>query len=304
MSELKEQPGLASMTGFARGQGVLSERLQAAVVIRSVNHRYLDVAIRHGMREELPELESVVREAVAVRVRRGRVTVQIRLRLEGSLETSVRVEEQAVRSLAQQLEGLDLMGVGSEVRLGEVLAIPSLVRVEEGDLGMTPAELAALRELLDSVVGDFDAMRRREGESLRPQLESELAAVEAFGSWVGERVADLQERLVEKLSERIKRVVGDVAEPDPDRLLTEAALAADRADVSEELVRLESHTAELRARLGQGGVVGKVLDFLCQELNRELNTIGSKARDAGIAARLVDAKAAVERLREQVQNLE
>ncbi len=292
------------MTGFARGQGGLSERLRAAIVIRSVNHRYLDVAIRHGMREELPELESVVREAVAVRVHRGRVTVQIRLRLEGSLETSVRVEENAVRALAQQLEGLDLMGIASEVRLGEVLAIPSLVTVQEGDLGMTPAELAALRELLDSVVDDFDAMRRREGESLRPQLESELAVVEEFGAWAEEHAADLQERLVEKLRERIKRVLGDVAEPDPDRLLAEAALAADRADVSEELVRLGSHTAELRARLARGGVVGKVLDFLCQELNRELNTVGSKARDAGIAARLVDAKAAVERLREQVQNLE
>ncbi len=292
------------MTGFARGQGELSKRLRAAIVIRSVNHRYLDVAIRHGMREELPELESVVREAVGERVRRGRVTVQVRLRLEGSLETSVRVEEQAVRSLAQQLEGLDLSEIGSEVRLGEVLTIPSLVRVEEGDLGLTPAELSALRELLDSVVDDFDAMRRREGESLRPQLEDELTAVEEFGTWVGERVADLQERLVQKLSERIKRVLGDGAEPDPDRLLAEAALAADRADISEELVRLGSHTAELRARLAQGGVVGKVLDFLCQELNRELNTIGSKARDAGIAARLVDAKAAVERLREQVQNLE
>ena len=304
MGRREEGPGLASMTGFARGEAAVSPRLRVAVVVRSVNHRYLDLAVRHGLREEIPELERVVREAVASRIRRGRVTVQLRFTVEGGLGTSVRLEVDAMRRLAAALEELDLPGVDAGVRLGELLAVPSLVVVEEGELGLTGDELDALGEVLREVVARLDAMRRREAANLLPQLEGELAVLEEFAAWVEERVEDLNQRLVAKLRERILRVLGPEVEPDPERLLSEAALVADRADVSEELIRLRSHIVEARARLGRGGEVGKVLDFLCQELNRELNTIGSKARDAGIAARLVDAKAAVERLREQVQNLE
>lgn len=304
MERRNQAQGLASMTGFARGEAAISPRLRVAVVVRSVNHRYLDLAVRHGLREEIPELERIVREAVGSRIRRGRVTVQLRFTVHGGLGTAVRVEAEAMRQLAAELQALDLPGVNGEVRLGELLAVPSLVAVEEGELGLTEAELEGLGNLLREVVAELDGMRRREAENLLPQLEAELLALESFAAWVEERVEDLNQRLASKIRERILRVLGPEAQPDPDRLLTEAALMADKADVSEELVRLKSHIVEARSRLARGGEVGKVLDFLCQELNRELNTIGSKARDAGIAARLVDAKAAVERLREQVQNLE
>ena len=295
---------LASMTGFARGEGALSPSLRVGIVVRSVNHRYLDVAVRHGLKEELPELEALVREVVSARVGRGRVTVQLRFSAEGSPGARASLDVGMLASLAAEIARVELPGIDPSVRLGELLAVPSLIRVEEGELVLGEAETAALRTLLEETVESFDAMRRREAENLRRQLLAELEAVERFAEWTSERVEALQTRLLEAIRERIARILGPESEPDPDRLLHEAALQADRADVREELVRLASHIAEFRNRLENGGPVGKVLDFLCQELNRELNTIGSKARDGEIAARLVDAKAAVERLREQVQNVE
>ncbi len=295
---------IASMTGFARVEGAISDRLRVGIVARSVNHRFLDVMVRHGLKEELPELEALVRETVAARVRRGRVTVQLRFAAVGSAGGRAAVDTGILAGIAEAVTELELPGIERSVRLGELLAVPSVVRIEEGGIGLTEAELGGLRTLLEEAVGAFDAMRRREAETLRRQLLDELDAVERFTAWLGERVEGIQERLVEALRERVLRLLGPDVEPDPARLLQEAALAADRADVREELVRLESHVAEFRRRLDEGGAVGKVLDFLCQEFNRELNTIGSKARDAGVAARLVDAKAAVERLREQVQNIE
>jgi len=296
---------VASMTGFARAGGRLSERLEARVLVRSVNHRYLDVVVRHDLPVELPEVEAAVREEVERVVRRGRVVVQLRLVAAAHPGPVPEVDGETVVRLARAAVSVSLpAGVDRSLRLGELLALPGVVRLPEPELQLHGDEIAALRSVLREALAELGAMRRREAEALVAQVEEELAAVEGFAAWVRPRVEELVARQVERLRTRLEALLEGVAEVDEGRLVQEAGTLAERADIAEEVVRLGAHVAEARRRLAHGGEVGRALDFLCQEMLRELNTIGSKARDAEVVARLVDAKGAVERLREQVQNLE
>jgi uncharacterized protein (TIGR00255 family) len=297
--------GLASMTGFGRAAGELSERYSASVVIRSVNHRYLDVQVRTNIRDELPELEAAIRSVVSEPLGRGRVSVQIDLDRSASLESCVTVNGAAVTSALSQLRQLDLPEeLISSVTLRDVLAIPGLVTVVGEKYLLDDAETAALQEIGRSAVGQMDAMRREEGGRLAVQIEGELAKLEEFVDWFEPQMEDFRQSILERMRERLQRLLGAHAEIDPERLLQEAALLGDRSDVAEEIVRLRSHLVNFRSRLDEGGTIGRALDFLCQETHRELNTLGSKCREPGVGERLVEAKAATERLREQVQNLE
>jgi uncharacterized protein (TIGR00255 family) len=294
-----------SMTGFGRSGGALSGRLSASVVVRSVNHRYLDVQVRTNLREELPEVEATVREVVASRVVRGRVSVQVNLQRTAAPGSSVLVDVVALSSLLEQLESVHLPdGTGRGISLGDVLALPGLVSVTGEETTLAEAELEALGGLVAAAVEQLVAMRVQEGRSLKDQILSELAAIGAFLDWFEPQMPSVRERLLERLQARLAEILGPDLAVERDRLLTEAALAADRSDVSEEVVRLRTHLEAFARRLDGDGAVGRTLDFLCQELNRELNTLGSKCREAGMAERLVDAKSATERIREQVQNLE
>ncbi len=295
---------VVSMTSFGRARGELSPRLAAAVVLRSVNHRNLDVVVRTSSREELPELEATVRAVVAEGFTRGRVTVQISLDRLGGGEAAIRLDLPALAGLVEQLASVELPpGVGAEVGLADLLTVPGVVSVRGAETEVSAEELEALAELVRTAVVEAGAMRRDEGARLRLQLDAELAAVEDFLVWLEPLRAQVRERLFERLTERIRELVA-AAGVEPERIAQEAALAADRADVAEEVVRLSSHLTQFRDRLEAGGPVGRALDFLCQEIHRELNTLGAKCREAGVAERLVDAKTATERLREQVQNLE
>jgi uncharacterized protein (TIGR00255 family) len=147
-------------------------------------------------------------------------------------------------------------------------------------------------------------MRREEGERLVRQIESEVAEVVGFADWFEPQMPEFRQHLLDRVKDRVEGLMGPEVKIDPERILQEAALLADRADVAEEVVRLRAHLENFSERLAAGGVVGRSLDFLCQEIHRELNTLGSKCRELGVADRLVDAKSAAERVREQVQNLE
>jgi uncharacterized protein (TIGR00255 family) len=296
---------MASMTGFGRAAGELSERYSAAVVIRSVNHRYLDVQVRTNIREELPELEAAIRSVVSEPLGRGRVSVQVDLDRNASIESRVTVDGEAVSSVLSQLRLLDLPEeLISSVTLRDVLAIPGLVTVVGEKYLLDDDETAALQELAKAAVGQMDAMRREEGARLVVQIEDELADLGAFVDWFEPQMESFRQNILERLQERLQRLLGTHAEIDPERLVQEAALLGDRSDVAEEVVRLRSHLVNFRSRLDEGGTIGRALDFLCQEIHRELNTLGSKCREVGVGDRLVEAKAATERLREQVQNLE
>ena len=294
---------IRSMTGFGRSRGRLSERVAAGVVVRSVNNKFLDIQVRLGGREEAPEAVAVVRAAVGEAIRRGRVTVQVNLERSGAQGGRVMVDGGAIRALLEQLNGLDLPPEACEpVSVGDVLAVPGLVTVESGEMTLDEGELARLGEVVRQAVAGMVAMREREGAATVAHLEEELGAVEAFVAWVEPLAGQVRDKLQERLRARLEELLGEGA--DEGRMLQEVAMLADRADVAEEIVRLKGHLQQFRRRLDDGGVVGRTLDFLCQEINRELNTLGSKMREALLTERLVDAKSAVERIREQVQNLE
>jgi uncharacterized protein (TIGR00255 family) len=167
---------------------------------------------------------------------------------------------------------------------------------------LDPSETERLRAVTAEAVAAALAMRRTEGEQIARQVAAELGEVRSFVDWFEPQIAEHRRALMERATERITALLGSVV--DQARIAQEGAVLADRADVAEEIVRLRAHLDSFDARVRGGGAVGRTLDFLCQEIHRELNTLGSKCRELGVADRLVDAKSAAERVREQVQNLE
>ncbi len=296
---------LASMTGFGRARGRLSDRYGASVVVRSVNHKYLDVQVRTNLREEAPELESLVRSEVTDRFQRGRVVIQLNLERTGSMATTVAVNDEGVRSVFEQLAAIQLpRGAAAAVELRDVLTIPGLVTVTPEETLLDDEESAALRAVTAEAVEAALEMRFAEGVSLAQQIRDELASIVSFLDWFEPHMPELRRMILERLKERVKAAVESDHGIEPERIVQEAALMADRADVAEEVVRLRAHVQTFVDRLAAAGAVGRTLDFLCQEIHRELNTLGSKCREPFVTERLVEAKAAGERVREQVQNLE
>jgi uncharacterized protein (TIGR00255 family) len=293
-----------SMTGFGRAQGRLSERFDAGLVVRAVNHRFLDVTVRTNLRDELPEAEAAIREEIERVASRGRVSVQVNLERLVPADTRISVDRAAVLQVMEQVSALTpVHGRMAPASVGDILQLPGVVTSAGSQTILDEGELEELRRLAADAATDFLAMRRTEGQRLLERVHSDLEVVAAFVAWVEAQASDLRPRLLERLGARMAEMLGD-AEVDEARVLQEAALMADRADVTEELVRLRTHLDAFRSRLDGGGSVGRALDFLCQEIHRELNTLGSKLREAGVGERLVDAKTAAERVREQIQNLE
>ena len=296
---------LASMTGFGRAQGAISDRLTASVVARSVNHKFLDIVVRTNVRDEVPELEAAVRAAVENTLERGRVTVQVDFERTAPQPVRVVVNVDAVENIVGQLSDLPLNeSISGSLELGDLLGIPGLISIET--IAVTPQaeEADGLGALTAQAVAALVAMRLAEATALERQIRSELGEIEAFLDWFEPRTGEFRQAIFDRLQERLAELVGPSSSIDPERQVQESAILADRSDVGEELVRLRSHLSIFGDRLDTGGAVGRPLDFLCQEILRELNTLGSKCRELGVAERLVDSKAALERVREQVQNLE
>jgi len=288
---------LYSMTGFAMGEAQLSPRVSAQIMIRSVNHRYRDIQLRFIGRDEGPELESRLRRQLENFVQRGRVSAQVELRWLEAPDSRILLDPSVIEALLEQLGRL------GEVRLGEVLGIPGLVTVSTTAHTLTTEEGKELDRLLREVGKIFRNRRAEEAEALLVQIRRELEKLDAFVAWIEPRLPEFRQGVLERLRERLQVLMEDSA-PEETRLLQEAAMLADRAEVSEEVVRLKTHLAHFRQRITAGGTVGRSLDFLCQELHREINTLGTKCRESGVAGQVVDAKTAIEKIREQVQNLE
>jgi uncharacterized protein (TIGR00255 family) len=290
---------IRSMTGFGSGRaGPPGEEVDAEV--RSVNHKFCEVKVR--LPRELAPIEPDVTRQVKERLVRGGVEVALRRgAARGALEP--RVDQELAAGYARAFEEVRRrLGLAGEVTLAAVLQAEGVVTLEERavDVEAARAPVAeAIGRALDALVG----MREREGAALGRDLEARLAAVEALAR----RLEELSPRSVEVYRERLAERVAELSRglaPDPVRLATEVALFADRVDVSEELTRLHSHVAQMRGLLAAGEPVGRKMDFLVQEMHREANTIGSKSQSADITGAVVALKAEVERMREQVQNVE
>ncbi|RMH52467.1 MAG: YicC family protein [Bacteroidetes bacterium] len=290
---------IASMTGFGRGRARVDD-VMATVEMRSVNNRFCEVSVR--LPRALAARENDVQALVKQAFERGRISVQIQLERTGP-QAPVRVDEAAARGYAALLETLRrAAGVSDPVRLEHLLTFSSelLVPVEEE---ADEAVWAAVEQALAEAVAGMQTMRRQEGAALQADLQQridrlaeELARVEARAP---ERVREARQ----KLHDRLADLLGD-DRLDPDRLEQEIALLADRLDVTEECVRLRSHLQLFAEALHSDEAVGRKLNFIAQEINREVNTIGSKANDAAVAHAAVRMKEELEKIREQVQNVE
>ena len=291
---------LLSMTGYGTAKGVVDDQ-EIIVEIKSVNNRYLDCSVR------LPRnylfAEDAVKQAVSAGVARGKVDVFVTSRSAGSSDTVVRVDNALAREYLEAVSALSgELGLDAGVTAFGLARLPDVMTVERKEADRE-AVTAALRDLTARAVEDFNAMRRREGERLREDMLEKLRTIEELVAVVEERSPQTVREYRERLESRLRELLEDRS-VDEQRLLTEAAIFADRTAVDEETVRLRSHIAQFRAMLANGSPIGRKMDFLVQEFNRESNTIGSKCSDAALARVVVDLKGEIEKIREQLQNVE
>ena len=292
---------IRSMTGYGRGERNYDGRT-VTIELRAVNNRYLDAAIK--MPRAYLFAEDAMKGRIQSCVGRGKVDVFVTVVNTGGDALSVTVNEALARSYLDALRRLSELDerVENDCSAIDLARFPDVLTVEKAPED-TDTVSAQLLEVLDLALADFNAMREREGARLAEDILSRADAIEQMTALVEERspqtVAEYRLRLEAKMAEVLMNTQIDEA-----RILTEAAIFADKVAVDEETVRLHSHLDQLRGLLAKGGSVGRKLDFLIQELNREANTIGSKCSDIDIARRVVDIKAEIEKMREQVQNLE
>lgn len=290
---------MRSMTGFGRAAATLPDGTEATVLVRGVNHRFLDVAIK--TRDELAPLELELRRLVSERVARGHVDVLVRtVRPPG--RTATLDEEVAARYAQLWGELVERRHLPGPLAPGDLLGLPGVVRTSDAWEADGSAK-DALLSLVGAALAEFDATRRREGDATRAALASILDRLEEGVAALDRERAGLAQRLEAVLKERIAKLAAGVP-LDEARLAQEVALLADRADISEEIDRLKAHLAETRKLLGGAGAVGKRLDHLAQELHREVNTSGAKAREIGVTKAVLELKSLVEAFKEQVQNVE
>jgi len=294
------QRAVRSMTGYGRGTA-RCDSCRATVEIRSVNHRYVDVKLR-GTNVE-PEIEEVLVAALRKRVERGAFTISVHLEapLSGAL---IRVDAQAARQVKEELEALAIeLALDDRPSLALICAQPGVL-VADTDTAAPTARECAL-EAMDQALDRLIEMRTVEGNALARDFEARLDHLVALVDDVEGRAGRVPNEVQRRLQERVGRLLqGGKVELDPARLAQEVAILADRHDITEELVRLRSHLEQARAMVLEGGPVGRRLGFLVQELGRELNTVAAKSQSSEIANSVVEAKAELEKLREQVQNIE
>ncbi len=285
-----------SMTGYASATRELATAA-LSVEVRSVNHRYLDLQFR--LPEELRALEPGLRELATARLQRGKVECRIGLNPLANAATPSELNGEALKQLRALCEKLRLAWPSVPgLSAAEILRWPGILSVHEVAVEEIRADCY---EALQSVLEDFTDSRAREGEKLKAILLERMASMEERIAVVAPRMPEIIAAHKEKLSAKLREAM---AVADDERIRQELALFANRVDVDEELSRLNTHLAELKRILAKGGAVGKRLDFMMQELNREANTLGSKSVDVEVTRVSLDLKLLIEQMREQIQNIE
>ena len=291
---------IKSMTGYGRAVATVGGR-EFTVELRSVNNRYLDCTVK--LPRALSFTEDAVKQAVKASVSRGKVDVFVTMKSENADDTTITLNKTvlegyltAMRQMVSEFEVRDDISVSTVSKLPEVFSVEK-PQVDEEQLQKD------LLEVVGQALAGYDAMRCKEGQALDADLRSRgntiLELVSQVEAGNAQTVIDYRARLEAKLKE-----VLESTNIDESRILTEAAIFADKVAVDEETVRLRSHLAQMNEMLTNGGAVGRKLDFLLQEMNREANTIGSKCTDVRLARIVVDIKAELEKIREQTQNIE
>ena len=291
---------IKSMTGYGRAVQTVNGR-EFTVELRSVNNRYLDCTVK--LPRSVSFAEEAVKQAVKASVSRGKVDVLISIKSAGTSDTRVTLNKEVVSGyLAAMGQMVSEFGIRDDISVSTLSRLPEVFTVEKPEVDEDQLK-ADLMSVVALALEGYDTMRRTEGKALDADLRSRgqtiLGLVEQVEAGNGQTVADYRTRLENKLKEVLANTSIDES-----RILTEAAIFADKVAVDEETVRLRSHLEQMNAMLSGGGAVGRKLDFLLQEMNREANTIGSKCSDVRLARIVVDIKAELEKIREQTQNIE
>lgn len=294
---------VASMTGYGRGE---ARGAHAAVLVeaRSLNHRFLETSLK--LPRGFAGLEPELRRLVQARLARGRIDVTVTTRRLGGAAAAVRADVALGREYVRSARALaEAVGLPVDLRLGDLLRLPGVVTLDEEAEDDDDGERALLlKTAAADALDELVRMRQAEGAALQRELGGHVAAL---AGWVEDSRAALPAtlaRIQARLRERVQALIGEAPVVDPGRLAQEVATWVARSDVAEELARLRSHAEQLRGLLAEGGPIGRQLDFLAQELHREVSTIAAKADDAELVARTLEARTLVERIREQVQNIE
>jgi len=296
---------IRSMTGFGRAE-VRGDTLVVLVEARSVNHRHLDVALR--LPRTLTPLEIEARKVIAARLERGRIDVSVvATPVVGQSTQRVITDHVLAREYAARARALandlDDVGLAGSVTLQWLLERPGVIRLEDSEPVEASVPWPLLQAALSRALDELVVRRTDEGERLAQELRSLHAELTTIVDTMAARAPAAVTRREERLRERIRSLL-DGAGVDEARILTEAAVWADKGDITEELTRLRAHLAEWALVLDKGGPVGRPLDFLLQELGREVNTVASKADDLELSQAALAGKGVLEKMREQVQNLE
>lgn len=290
---------IKSMTGFGRGEAT-KNNITFMVDIKSVNHRYSDISVR--MPRVVSALEEKVREYVNSKLNRGKIDIYINYDSFGQ-DTKVKLDANLAAAYVDSLNVLKgQFEIRDDITLSLLTRFPDILKLdtEEQDVDFL---WSILSEALEQAVTSLMDMRSREGERLRADMLDKLEGIKTIVLDIKEKSAGLVDEYRTKLYDKIKELTKDIP-LDENRILTEVAIFADKSSIDEELVRLGSHLEEFKKTLNIKTPIGKKLDFIVQEMNREVNTIGSKSSDLGVVNNVISIKTEIEKIREQIQNIE
>jgi len=293
-----------SMTGFGRVSGAISNRYFVAVTAKSVNHRFLETSIR--LPEYLWELEPMLRALASDTFTRGKDDVSVRVQRTQQPEYNVRINQQIANAVIPQLKTIAKdLGLGHTFSGSDLLRVPDLLQVEPVESEIQDEERDALANLTREAFAQMIAMRTREGDSLRADIVARVKTIRALQDRLASHREEIRAELLAAYQQRVQEIAAaagvDVAQ---DRIAQEVVIMVEKGDIAEELTRLTHHVEQSEKAIDGKDPAGKKLDFLSQEMLREINTMGSKSRAASIRTLVVELKTEVERIREQVQNVE
>ena len=291
---------IRSMTGFGRQQAPWLDG-SVTVELRSVNHRFLEIACR--LPRQLSHLEDSFKKAIQRCCSRGRIDFTVTVQAGKGRVGSVNLDQPLAKQYHQALRTLKKsLKLSGSIDLALIAGLRDVLSVADQPTD-DPKLVKIVQQLAAQALADLEGMRTREGKAMAEDMSARIQAVRGHQTLVAARTPLLAQQNFDRMKIRVEKLMGQDI-PDPPRLYQELAVYADRGDITEEIVRLDSHMIQFEQTLNRADPVGKTLDFLLQEIGREVNTIGSKANDAEIAGHVVQIKAEVERIREQVQNVE
>ena len=293
-----------SMTGFGRAAGALSPRYFATITAKSVNHRFLEVSVR--LPEYLWDMEAPLRAVASEVFSRGKLDLSVRVQRTQQPEYSIRINAQIANTVIPQLRSIaEELGLGATLTGSDLMRVPDFLQVEALDAEITDEEREALIRIVREAFAQMTVMREREGAALRDDIAARVRGIQNLREELSRHRDEVRSELLASYQQRVQEIASmagvDVAQ---DRIAQEVVVMVEKGDIAEELMRLGHHLEQTEKAISSREPAGKKLDFFSQEMLREINTMGSKSRSAAIRTLVVELKTELERIREQVQNVE